>query len=119
MANEALIRSSARCGPTSKSTRPRMQRRADGTLPQQGEGSEVRCSLAPRGSVARVFGFTLETISERCRRFLRRTRSTAGHSPAAPITRAARSQLSEGVIRMEKPSRGGAMDFEGSSDLWL
>jgi hypothetical protein len=38
---------------------------------------------------------------------------------AAPITRAARSQLSEEVIRMEKRSRGGAMDFEGSSDLSL
>ena len=37
----------------------------------------------------------------------------------APITRAARSQLSEGVIRMEERFRGGATDFERSLDLWL
>jgi hypothetical protein len=61
-----------------------------------------------------------QTISERLyRRLLRRTRSTARHSLAAPITRAARSQLSEGVIRVEEHFRGGATDFERSLDLWL
>jgi hypothetical protein len=79
----------------------------------------VRCSIAPRGSVARVFGFTLETISERGRRLLHRNSLDGTSLLAAPITRAARSQLSEGVIRMEKRFRGGSMDFEGSSDLWL
>ena len=96
-----------------------MQRRADGTLPQQGE--VIGAAVLDRAPRLRCPGLRLHVRDDLgALPSFSSSNSLDGTSLlAAPITRAARSQLSEGVIRMEKRFRGGAMDFEGSSDLWL
>jgi hypothetical protein len=54
----------------SKSTRARIQRRADGILPQPGE--VIGRAVLDRAARLRCPGLTLKTISERCRRLLHR-----------------------------------------------
>ena len=112
MANEALIRSSARCGPTSKSTRPRMQRRADGTLPKQGEviGSAVldraarlRCPSL-RLHVRDDLGALPPSSS---------SNSLDGTSLAGGANHSRREVAAVGVIRVEKRFRDGSDGFRG------